>query len=62
MNQFAIKKKEPLRGELEAFIESVQGVRPPHTNGRDAQTALKLAMSLIESAQTGELKSLVAAV
>jgi UDP-N-acetylglucosamine 3-dehydrogenase len=59
VNQFAIRKKEPLRGELEAFIESVQGNCAPPVSGRDAQAALKLAMALIESATTGELKSLV---
>jgi len=60
VHQFAIKKKEPLRGELEAFLEYVQGVRPRNSNARDAQTALKLAMALIESAQSGELTPLAA--
>ena len=59
VNQFAIQKKEPLRGELEAFIAAVRGGTAPQVNGRDAQAALKLAMALIDSARTGELKSLL---
>jgi predicted dehydrogenase len=58
VKQFAIHKKEPLRGELEAFIACVQGNRAQQVNGKDAQAALRLAMGLIESATTGQVKNL----
>jgi len=56
VNQFAIQKKEPLQGELRAFLACVQGNRAQQVNGRDARVALKLAMDLIESATTGKVK------
>jgi predicted dehydrogenase len=56
VNQFAIHKKEPLQGELRAFLACVQGNRAQQVNGRDAQAALKLAMALIDSATTGKVK------
>jgi predicted dehydrogenase len=59
VKQFAIRKKEPLRGELEAFLACVRGDRTQHVNGKDAQTALSLAMGLLESATTGQVKELV---
>ena len=58
VNQFAIHKKEPLHGELAAFIACVQGNRAQQVNGRDAQAALKLTMALIESATTGKVKGI----
>jgi UDP-N-acetylglucosamine 3-dehydrogenase len=58
VRQFAIRKKEPLRGELEAFIACVRGNRAQHVNGKDAQIALGLAMGLLESANTGQVKEL----
>ena len=56
VKQFAIRKKEPLRGELEAFIACVRGNRTQQVNGKDAQAALGLAMGLLESATTGQVK------
>jgi predicted dehydrogenase len=59
VKQFAIRKKEPLRGELEAFLACVQGNFSQQVNGKDAQAALSLAMGLLESATTGQVKELV---
>lgn len=59
VKQFAIRKKEPLRGELEAFIASVQGNPSQQVHGRDAQAALSLTMALIESATMSQAKELV---
>jgi predicted dehydrogenase len=59
MVKYAIKKKEPLRAELEAFISRVQGNDTPITNGDDAHAALVLATSLVESAGTGQVKEIV---
>jgi predicted dehydrogenase len=58
VKQFAIHKKEPLRGELEAFIKCVQGDHAPHVNGKDAKAALQLTMGLLESASTGQVKNM----
>ena len=58
VKQFAIHKKEPLRGELEAFIACVQGNCAQHVNGKDAKAALQLTMGLLESADTGQVKIL----
>jgi len=58
VKQFAIHKKEPLRGELEAFIACAQGNRAQLVNGKDAKAALSLSMGLIESATTGQVRNM----
>ena len=55
MVQFAIKKKEPLRAELEAFISHIQDGNSRIVNGHDARAALRLAMALVESSWTGQV-------
>jgi predicted dehydrogenase len=40
---------EPLRGELEAFVESVKTRRPPKTDGAAGRAALALAVRINES-------------
>ncbi len=55
MVQFAIKKKEPLRAELEAFISHIHDGNLPIVNGQDAEAALMLAMALVESTWTGRV-------
>jgi UDP-N-acetylglucosamine 3-dehydrogenase len=53
--QFAIKKKEPLRAELEAFLAKVQGKEAQLVSGEEAATALNLALALIESSKSGQV-------
>jgi len=53
-----IKKKEPLRLELEAFVECVRKNTPPPVSGRDGIEALRLATLLIESAQKNKVITL----
>lgn len=60
MTRFAIKKKEPLRAELEAFIAAVQGDNSHVVNGCDGEIALALALAMIESAQSHQVKELAA--
>lgn len=48
--QYAIKKKEPLRTELETFIGYLQGKANRLVSGLDAISALQVAMALVESA------------
>jgi predicted dehydrogenase len=49
--QYAIKKKEPLRIELETFIARVQGKAARIVSGVEAIEALQIAMALVESAK-----------
>jgi UDP-N-acetylglucosamine 3-dehydrogenase len=51
--RYPIKKKEPLRAELEAFISSVQGKSLFKGNGYDAQVALELVSALIQASTDG---------
>ena len=51
--KYPIKKKEPLRGELETFISSAQGKLPYRGNGHDAQVALELVSALIHASSNG---------
>ena len=52
--KFPIKKKEPLRAELENFTALVQGQTSSNENGRDAKIAIELVASLKESASNGK--------
>ena len=47
-------KAEPLRGELEAFVESVAMNEAPAVSCLDAIVALDLAEKLVQSATTGQ--------
>jgi predicted dehydrogenase len=52
--KYPIKKREPLRVELETFISIIQGEAPEYENGRDAQVAIELVDALNESARSGQ--------
>lgn len=52
--KYPIKKREPLRVELETFISLVHGESEEYENGLDAQIAIELVAALIESAKTGK--------
>ncbi len=49
MIRHVITKKEPLRGELEAFLAAVRGEAPVLITGNDGLTALKLALDMVAS-------------
>jgi len=53
--QYAIKKKEPLRNELETFIGYLQGKANRLVSGADAMEALQVAMALVESASVSRM-------
>ncbi|MBI5839270.1 MAG: Gfo/Idh/MocA family oxidoreductase [Chloroflexi bacterium] len=53
--QYAIKKKEPLRTELETFIAHIQGKDARVVSGMDAIEALQIAMALVESAKMSKM-------
>jgi predicted dehydrogenase len=52
--KYPIKKKEPLRAELETFVSAVQGKIPFKGNGRDAKVALELVEALMYASTNGQ--------
>jgi len=52
--KYPIKKREPLRIELETFLSLIEGTSPEYENGRDAQIAIELVAALKDSACTGQ--------
>ncbi|MBN1562394.1 MAG: Gfo/Idh/MocA family oxidoreductase [Anaerolineae bacterium] len=51
MVQIYVQKKEPLRVELEAFVNAIQEHGPSPMSGEEALTVLQLVYKLLESAQ-----------
>ncbi|MDQ2914202.1 MAG: Gfo/Idh/MocA family oxidoreductase [Chloroflexota bacterium] len=56
MTRYAFVKREPLRVELEAFLAAVRGDCSRQVHGRDGVMALALALALIESAESAQVK------
>jgi predicted dehydrogenase len=54
MIRFKVNKKEPLRQELDAFVNAVRAGGPPPVRGEDGLLALAVAQKLVESGATGE--------
>lgn len=52
--QYPLRKREPLRVELEKFVACAQGSGANPVNGRDATIALQLVTALMESAVSGQ--------
>jgi predicted dehydrogenase len=55
MTRIPIEKKEPLRAELEAFVESVAQGSPSPVPAGDALAAVEVATRLVESGRTGRV-------
>jgi predicted dehydrogenase len=55
MIRYAIKRQEPLRAELQAFISAIQEQNPMPVTGEDGLAALKLALALMKSGQTNQV-------
>lgn len=55
---YALKKREPLRIELESFVAAIRGEVSGSVNGNDGKEALRVALALIESAQRGQVVEL----
>jgi predicted dehydrogenase len=56
--QFVIQKKEPLRVELESFVNQVRGKQVSLVNGKDALAALEMVSGFMESASNHQVKML----
>ncbi len=52
MIRYAIKRYEPLKAELQAFLKAVRNDGPVPVGGEDGLAALKLALALVESGRT----------
>lgn len=55
MTRIPVEKKEPLRAELEAFVESVARGSPSPLPAEDALSAVEVAARLVESGRTGRV-------
>lgn len=55
MIQFKINKKEPLRNEIEHFVDCVLNDKQPLVSGEDGKKALDISLKLIQSAQEGRI-------
>ncbi len=53
MIRYPLRKYEPLKAELEGFVQAVIGDRPVPVDGRDGLMALRLAQALVRSGQEG---------
>jgi myo-inositol 2-dehydrogenase/D-chiro-inositol 1-dehydrogenase len=51
MIRYPLRRYEPLRAELEAFVEAIVSDKPVPVSGIDGLEALRLAQALIESGQ-----------
>ncbi len=58
-NRFAIRKKEPLRAELETFIACIQGKCANPMDGNEARIALELTLAMLDSARSGQIKGVL---
>jgi len=59
MIKYEVKRKEPLRAELESFVEAVAAGRPPDVGGEEGLRAVFLAEKLVESGQRHQVMSVV---
>ena len=46
MTRYQIVRKEPLRCQLDAFVDAVQNNKRPVVDGREGLEALKLALQI----------------
>jgi len=55
MTRFAVQRYEPLKAELQAFLQSVQLSEPVPVSGEDGLEALRLALALVESGRAHQV-------
>jgi predicted dehydrogenase len=49
MVRYAVQRQEPLKAELEAFLQAIEDDTPVPVSGQDGLAALRLALALVES-------------
>ena len=55
MVRFAFDRYEPLKAELQAFLQAIRDGKPVPVSGEDGLAALRLALALVESGQTHQV-------
>jgi len=58
MTRFAFPRYEPLKAELQAFLQAVESGEPVPVSGEDSLIALKVALAMIEAGQTHQVQSI----
>jgi len=53
INQVALKKREPLKNEIEDFIYAIEKNKPPLATGEDGLMAIKIARAATKSYKKG---------
>jgi UDP-N-acetylglucosamine 3-dehydrogenase len=56
--RYSLQRYEPLRAELQAFLDAVQNDAPIPVSGQDGLAALRLALALVDSGRTHQVISL----
>ena len=55
MTRYPLQRYEPLKAELQAFLQAVQSGTPVPVSGEDGLAALRLALALVESGQSHQV-------
>jgi predicted dehydrogenase len=55
MTRYAVRRQEPLKAELQAFVDALDAGEPMPVSGEDGLAALRLALTLIESGRTHQV-------
>lgn len=55
INQISLEKKEPLKNEIENFVNAIKNNRKPLATGEDGLKALEIASAAMESYKKGEV-------
>ncbi|HEC89508.1 MAG TPA: hypothetical protein ENI44_02870 [Thermoplasmatales archaeon] len=55
ITRVVLEKKEPLRNEIEDFVDAIRQNREPLVTGNDGLMALKIARAAIESYKKGKV-------
>jgi predicted dehydrogenase len=55
MTRYAIPRFEPLKAELQAFLQAIQHGQPVPVSGEDGLSALKISLALVESGQSHQV-------
>ena len=55
MIRFPLKRQEPLKAELDAFVDAIHNNKKVPVTGEDGLAALRLSLALVESGQSHQV-------